>query len=163
MNGRWVILIMLVTGIVIGGGLYYAQVYAYYHRVSLGPGLQMTLVPRGGGKPQVLSVTDFHGVDAPSSPIRLRACFRLAQPLAELEARYQPYRGATPLIAPAWFSCFDARAIGTALKAGRARAFLARAGIAPEVDRVIAVFPDGRAYAWQQLNPAAPKSNSPIE
>ena len=29
------------------------------------------------------------------------------------------------------------------------------AGIAPSIDRVVAVFPDGRAYAWHQISPDA--------
>jgi hypothetical protein len=37
-------------------------------------------------------------------------------------------------------------------KAGEALAFLSEPNIHPGVDRVVAVFPDGRAFAWHQLN-----------
>ncbi len=57
------------------------------------------------------------------------------------------------MTAPGWFDCFDANAIGEALERGEALAFLSQAEIAVGVDRVVAVFPDGRAYAWHQLAP----------
>ena len=60
-----------------------------------------------------------------------------------------------PLTAPGWFDCFDAVAIGEALEKGEAIAFLSQANIHPGVDRVVAVFPDGRAFAWHQLNAAS--------
>ena len=62
-----------------------------------------------------------------------------------------------PTIAPYWFDCFDAKAIGAALEKGEARAFLSQKDIAPQIDRVVAVFPDGRAYAWHQVQPEAPE------
>ena len=46
----------------------------------------------------------------------------------------------------------SAAAIGAALETGEAVAFLSQANSHPGVDRVVAVFPDGRAYAWHQLN-----------
>ncbi len=45
--------------------------------------------------------------------------------------------------------------IGTALERGEALAFLSQSNVHADVDRVVAVFPDGRAYAWTQLSPAA--------
>jgi hypothetical protein len=36
---------------------------------------------------------------------------------------------------------------------------LSQEGIAPDVDRVVAVFADGRAYAWQQFRPGALEGN----
>ena len=62
------------------------------------------------------------------------------------------YPGAEPLIAPRAFDCFDAKAIGRALETGEAQAFLSEPEIRPGVDRVVAIFPDGRGFAWQQLN-----------
>jgi hypothetical protein len=58
---------------------------------------------------------------------------------------------AAPLNAPFWFRCFDARAIGEDLEAGRAEA-VALARDEPEgFDLMLAVYPDGRAYLWRQL------------
>ena len=61
----------------------------------------------------------------------------------------------TPLTAPGWFDCFDAGKIADALDSGEALAFLSQSAVAPQIDRVVAVFPDGRAYAWHQLQPGA--------
>ena len=68
-----------------------------------------------------------------------------------LTETYVVYDRAEPLVAPGWFDCFDAVKIGRALETGEAIAFLSEATIHPDVDRVVAVFPDGRAYAWHQL------------
>ena len=43
---------------------------------------------------------------------------------AMLTETYKTYEGAVPLIAPSWFDCFDATAIGEALEKGEAIAFL---------------------------------------
>ena len=74
-----------------------------------------------------------------------------------LSETYVAYAGATPLVAPGWFDCFDATAIGAAIERGEALAFLSQANVHADVDRVVAVMPDGRAYAWNQLNPSAEK------
>lgn len=160
MNGRIVAGGLVAVAVLMGAGLWYANQYAYYHSVSLGPTLAMTLVPQAGGAPVPLTVAGFRGIDAASSPIRFRACFTVATPLPEIAAHYAPYPGAEPLLAPRWFSCFDARAISLALKSGAAKAFLAERRIAPDVDRVIAVFPDGHGFAWQQLDPSVPQDTS---
>ena len=75
--------------------------------------------------------------------------------LALLTETYRIYEKPTPLIAPSWFSCFNAKQIGADLENGAAVAFLSEENIHPGVDRVIAVYPDGRAFAWQQLNESA--------
>ena len=62
--------------------------------------------------------------------------------------------GAAPLNGPTWFDCFDAEAIGEALANRRGdRLPVGQANIAPQIDRVVAVFADGRAYAWHQVSP----------
>ena len=42
---------------------------------------------------------------------------------------------------------------------GEALAFLSQSDIAPDVDRVVAVFADGRAFAWHQFRPGALEGN----
>ena len=89
---------------------------------------------------------------------RAAARLHMTQPpltQAMLSETYMAYEGATPTVAPGWFGCFDAQAIGAALERGEALAFLSEAGIAPKIDRVVAVFPDGRAFAWHQVSPQA--------
>ena len=100
-------------------------------------------------------MSEFEGIDADSSPLRFRGCFLTPMTLAMLTESFTIYEKPTPLIAPSWFKCFDAEAIGTDLESGKAVAFLSQKNIHPGVDRVVAVYPDGRAYAWQQLNESA--------
>ncbi len=126
--------------------MYWLQVYAFYDRLPETSVLRVTT--ETGVQP--LSLAEFQGIDATSSPLRYRACARLAE-MTEV-AHATPATNPDPLTAPGWFDCFDAEAIGTAIKRGDATAYLSEREIHRGVDRLIAVFPDGRAYAWQQLN-----------
>jgi hypothetical protein len=149
MNGKAIAVIIAATALIAGGLMYYLQVYAFYDRLP--PASVVMLAPRDGAPPQPVDVAGFQGIDASSSPLRYRACFTLPE-AAGLAERYRPYPNAEPLTAPGWFDCFDAAEIGAALESGRAQAFLSQPEIADGVDRVIAVYPDGRAFAWHQLN-----------
>jgi hypothetical protein len=142
----------MVTAIMAGVAMYYLQVYAYYEPVQPASAqAEMQLTTLQGVVEPILS-TGFDGIDSDSSPIRFRACFTTPQSLAMLTETYKTYPAAVPLTAPGWFDCFDAAAIGGALEQGQAIAFLGEENITYGIDRVIAVFDDGRAYAWHQIN-----------
>jgi len=151
-NGKLVAGAIVLTGLVAGIAMYWLQVYAFYEEASFTPGAEIMLTPIIGDQPEVIVANNVTGIDADSSPLRFRACFTTPTSLATLTETYRVYDGATPLLAPGWFDCFDANAIGAALESGEALAFLSQHDIAAGVDRVVAVFPDGRAYAWHQLN-----------
>ena len=157
MNGRIVAGGIVLSGLVAGAAMYWLQVYAYYAPVVFVPGQEIVLTPIGSDLPEAIIAEGVTGIDANSSPLRFRACFTTPLTLATLSETYRIYDRPEPLIAPGWFDCFDAERIGVALEKGEALAFLSQAGIAPGVDRVVAVFPDGRAYAWHQLTPVAAK------
>lgn len=143
----------IVLSALMGGAmLYYTQVYAYYQPVASQPGAEIRLIPVIGDTPEAILAENITGIDGESSPIRFRACFTTPMTLAMLTETYRVYDRAEPLNAPGWFDCFDAAKIGAALETGEAVAFLSETNIHPGVDRVVAVFADGRAYAWQQLN-----------
>lgn len=144
---------LVLTAAVAGAAMYWLQEYAYYVEVDLAGGGGISLTPIAGGPAVAIPAEDLRVIDAGSSPLRFRACFTTPIGLPLLAETYQDYAGPVPLNAPSWFDCFDAAAIGAALEAGQALAFLAKAGIAPQTDRVVAVFPDGRAYAWHQIAP----------
>ena len=131
--------------------MWYLQVYAFYEPVAFQPGQEIRLTPIVSAVPEPIPTEDVTGIDSESSPIRFRACFTTPLSLAMLTETYVAYESPEPLIAPGWFDCFDAMAIGTALETGEALAFLSEPGIHAGVDRVVAVFPDGRAFAWHQL------------
>ncbi|MFM7334393.1 MAG: DUF6446 family protein [Tabrizicola sp.] len=152
MLGKLIVAVIVGTALIAGGVLWYTAERAFYEEVAFQPGAEIRLVPLVGGQPEAIVVSGIEGIDADSSPIKFRACFTTPLSLAMLTETYQPYAGAEPLVAPSGFDCFDAAAIGKALETGEALAFLSEPDIHPGVDRVVAVFGDGRAYAWQQLN-----------
>lgn len=147
--GRILIVAMVALALVAGAVIYWLQVYAFYHAVTFTPGQEMALTPADGGAPVAIAVSGMDAIDADSSPLRFRACFTVDP---DALAGFASYEEATPLNGPGWFTCYEAREIGMALEKGEARAFLSVHDIHPGVDRVVAVFPDGRAFAWHQLN-----------
>lgn len=155
MNGKLVAGFIVIVGAVAGAAMYYLQEYAYYTKAVFKPGAEIALTLISSGQPEAILADGVEGIDADSSPLRFRACFHTPLTQAMLSETYQAYQGAVPLIAPSWFSCFDAAKIGAALESGEALAFLSQSNIAPSIDRVVAVFPDGRAYAWHQIHPGA--------
>lgn len=146
---------LIVTGIAAGALMYWLQVYAFYQPVAFGPGNEIRLTPIGSTIPEVIVADEVEGIDAESSPLRFRACFSTPLSQAMLTETYQIYEDPVPLNGPGWFDCYRAPEIGAALEKGEALAFLSEQNIHPGVDRVVAVFPDGRAFAWHQLQPGA--------
>jgi hypothetical protein len=150
---RLVLLGIAMSALAAGVLLYWLQIYAYYDEVTADQvgGVQLTSLITAA--PEAVMFENYRGIDSDSSPIRYRACFDLGNSQAMLTETYRTYTGATPLIAPGWFDCFDAPAIGAALESGAAIAFMSVENIHYGVDRVIAVMPDGRGFAWHQINP----------
>ena len=95
----------------------------------------------------VYPVTDWQGVDSDSSPLKMRACFVISEPI---EA--PPAFEADPLVGPGWFTCFNAETIAENLATDYAKAYVAARNDPPGFDRIVAVFPGGRAYMWRQLS-----------
>ncbi|WP_342071742.1 DUF6446 family protein [Yoonia algicola] len=141
---------MLLAAAVLGGVLYYQQVYAYYDDVpSNAAAVMLTSVSTGEAEPIV--VQGFQGIDAISSPLRYRACFESTLSLATLTETYEIIDNAEPRVAPRWFDCFDAAQIGADLRTD-AVAFMGVENIEYGIDRIVAIYPDGRGYAWHQIN-----------
>ena len=150
MTGKILAIFIVLTAIISGVAIYWLQLYAFYEDVSADAQLRMTNLVTG--EPELVLYDSFDGIDADSSPLRFRGCFTTTMSLAMLTETYETYEGATPLTAPGWFDCFDADQIGAALETGDAIAFLGERNIQDGVDRVVAIFPDGRGFAWHQLN-----------
>ena len=143
-RGRVVLVGMALVLVGFAAALWWFQTRAWYGEVT---GIEAVTVAG-----REVPVTDWRGIDAASSPIKLRACFRVEPgTLADAPAAEAP----TPLIAPDWFDCFDAGALTAALASGEARAVRAAAGEFDATERLIAVYPDGRAFMWRQLTPEA--------
>jgi hypothetical protein len=146
--GRWIVVAIIGITILFAAGMWYAQTRAYYGRIDSADLVVTT--PTGEVLP--LSHSGFQGVDADTSPLRFRACFTLDEAGMATIARAATHPDAEPLVAPAWFDCYDARALSEAIEMSEARPVMSMHEIARGVDRVFAVFPDGRGYAWHQLN-----------
>ncbi len=152
MTGKILAGVIVAAALLAGAAIYYLQVYAFYERLApTGPN-DVQLTARATGTPEPLAHTGFQAIDAESSPIRYRACFHTDLDPETLAARFTPYADPVPLEAPGWFDCFDAGAIGAALEAGRARAFLGQENIRYGIDRVVAITGAGDGYAWHQIN-----------
>jgi hypothetical protein len=159
LTGAGILTIALAVGLLV----YYMQVFYYYETLPAeGEVVELTMA---NGATAPIAAEDIRAIDANSSPIRYRACFTTPLPLDVLSEAYLPYEAAEPLTAPSWFDCFDAPAIGAALEQGTARAFLGTKNITRGVDRVVAIFPDGRGYVWHQLNDCGEKTydGTPID
>lgn len=141
MNGRFLILGLVIFCATFGATLWYFQIYAYYSEIR---GITEVEVD-GKDRP----VTDYLGVDATSSPLKLRACFKVDWPYEQSD---KFLKKATPLTAPPWFECFKSEQIEKDLKDKKATAILAAINEPDGVDRYIAQYPDGRAFMWHQLN-----------
>jgi hypothetical protein len=147
-SGRWIVVAILGITALFAAGMWYAQTRAYYQTVNSAD----LVITTPGGDVLPLPHADFRGVDAETSPLRFRACFTLDEEGMARIAEAATHMDPVPLVAPAWFDCYDAAELTAAIERSEARAVLSLHEIARGVDRIIAVYPDGRAYAWQQLN-----------
>lgn len=138
MSGRLLMTGLITAALIFGAALWWAQTRGWYREVT---GVEAITIA-GVRTP----VAGYRGVDAASSPLKLRGCF-----LVE-DVEGAPANDPEPLVAPGWFDCFDARAIAADLAAGDARAVLAERGAPAGFDRIVAVYPDGRAFEWRQIN-----------
>ncbi len=141
MNGKYIGIGLLVFTAVFGVLLYYSQYYGHYKTVT---GVTFINVAD-----REIQVTDYNGIDADSSGLKLRGCFTVDP--AAFEGVAVPLNP-TPLTPPDWFVCFDPEQIEADLASGLATAYMAAVNEKDGIDRVVAVYPDGRAYQWRQLN-----------
>ncbi|MGC1506606.1 MAG: DUF6446 family protein [Sulfitobacter sp.] len=155
MNGKIVGIVILISALIAGAGLYYLQIYGFYEAVAKE---EVTLVSLNSEVPEPILFDSFQAIDANSSPIRYRACFTTTQSLAFLTESYVLFDAPPPRNAPAWFDCFDAAAIASEITAGTALTFLGGKNVHYGVDRIVAITDDGRGYVWHELNDCGEKA-----
>ena len=142
--GRVAVVALLAAALAAGGLLWWLQTRAYYDEPVRADEVILTLDGR-----EVALPADLTSIDAASSPLRYRACFVLAGPMTGTPTAPE---FASPTVAPGWFDCFDASAIGADLEAGRALPVLSQADVTYGVDRIAAIYPDGTGRSWHQIN-----------
>jgi len=106
-----------------GIALYYLQVYAYYDEVEVDKVQLTSLI---SGEAEEILFENFKAIDSNSSPVRYRACYETPSSLAMLTETFVIYDEAEPLVAPSWFDCFDADALGADLEVGTSTPMVAR-------------------------------------
>ena len=158
MIGKLIAVLIVGLMIVVGGALYYLQVYAYYDTVPATGANDVQMIGQVSGVPEPVAHGDFQAIDSESSPIRYRACFTTPLTLDEARARYVAAPNIAPRNAPVWFDCFDAAALGAGLDAGAAVSFVGIKNIHYGVDRIVAITDDGRGFIWHELNDCGEKA-----
>ena len=153
--GKFMAGTIVVAALTAGVGIWYAQERAFYEPVS-GEQAQLVLTSVATGQPEPFLATNVQAIDSASSPIRFRACFETTLSQALLTETYEVFDRAVPLVAPDQFDCFDARAIGEALENEEAIAFMGHKHIEYGIDRVVAIFPDGRGWSNDTRRALAP-------
>ena len=124
-------------------GLWMRQTFDYQ------PVEGLTEISIGG---QSFEVRDYVGVDNPDAPSRLRGCFTVLDPEGAVAAG-TPAPGFEPFAAPDGFDCWRPKEMHEDLLAGRATALIAEVakGRAANFERIVVVYPDGRAYQQRRL------------
>ena len=145
MNGKLLAGLLVGFALIFGVALWWFQTRAWYAEVT---GVESVSV-QGSDLP----VVNYRGIDADTSPLKLRACFRIRDGVApDAMAHFPLAQGATPLRAPDWFDCFDAEWMAAQIEAGPLRPVLAEANVPYGFDRYVATMPDGRGWMWRQMN-----------
>jgi len=155
---RLAIVAILGSGLLAGIGMTYLQNYAGWAELD---GDQVGIVQLQSvvtGELEPITAENIKGLDTVQDGVRLsgalsfRACFTTPRSIATLTETFVIADDAEPLTSPRWFDCYDAREVGRALETGDAVAFKGAENISYGVDRMVAVFPDGRGFVWHQLN-----------
>lgn len=141
MNGKILVISLIIFTFVFSAALYYFQVFAFYKRAD-----GLASIEAFG---DIIPVQNYRGIDSDTSGLKLRGCFDVdPQEFTEFPSLSR----ATPLSAPFWFNCFDHIKIQKAIDLGYAKAFLVSENEKDGIDRIVAVYPNGIAFQWRQLN-----------
>ncbi|MCT4611519.1 MAG: DUF6446 family protein [Pelagimonas sp.] len=160
MTGKILAGFIVVFSLIFGAAVYYMQVYHYYDEVKANGSNDVTLLSLTSGAPEPILYEGFQAIDAESSPIRYRACFTTSMSIPMLTETYELYtkQDPAPRNAPYWFDCFDSKAIGADIEAGRALVFTSQHNLYYGIDRVVAITDDGRGYIWHEINDCGDKA-----
>lgn len=152
MSGKIIAIFFALLILIAGGGMYYLQVYYFYREVPQAEYPTSLSMAVQDGAAIELPVSDYRAIRSISTPIGNRAC--LVTDAALLDG--QPaYDHPTPTAAPRWFGCFDYAQLTKDIESGATKTYLVQKNVAPKIDSVLAVYPDGRAFEWRQQNEEA--------
>jgi len=140
--GRIATALLLGVSAATGLFLWYVVNYGHYETAGISEATGL----------EEFGIREFTAIKGKASPLKFKACFSASASSEAISSHYSVYEYPVPLVAPGWFDCFDAAKIGKALESGEAQAYLVQDNVRDGIDRVAAVFPDGRAFAWHQVN-----------
>ncbi len=139
MKGRTLTIGFLIFLLIFAGGLYYANSYAYYQKSNF----DEHIIQTDSGQ---IKLTNVEKIDALTSPLKIRIC------ADKIDGHgLKPAENPTPLVAPAWFECFDAAQITKGIEAGTIQTFVANKNKPWGFDALIST--DGqKSWYWRQFN-----------
>ncbi len=138
MQGRTLFIGFFIFLAIFAAGLFYSINFAHYSSANYA-----THEIAG------LEVSNYREIDGTSSPIKFRACFDLPEGTVLYG---ESDENATPLVAPYWFDCFDAKTLQDDINNEQVRAIAYKNNEPFGTTSYIVVYPDGHAFAWRQLN-----------
>ncbi|MCF6305724.1 MAG: DUF6446 family protein [Rhodobacteraceae bacterium] len=141
MSGKTLIIGMGVFLTIFTVALYLTQIYGFYQKVNDLPSIMV--------EGREVAVDNYVGLDADSSGLKLRGCFNVDP--AEFDG-VTLHNAAIPLGTPKWFDCYDPAQIHADIKSGASIAYSVAVNELDGLDRIVVVYPDGRAYQWRQIN-----------
>lgn len=110
----------------------------------------ISLTPVNGGVPEEILLDGLSATSDNALPESLWACFETPLSMGLLTESYEVTEDVTPTNPVSSLPCFDAKNVVAAITDGEAVAFVGERDVWPGVDRVVAVYQDGRAVAWNQ-------------
>lgn len=110
------------------------------------------LVPLIGDGPEEIATGLVKTTGDPTVPLSFHGCFDMPQSFGLLTETFETAEPSNPENIPGGLACFNAEQLIEDLKIGNAIAFWGERNITQGVDRVVAVYDDGRAFVWHQTN-----------
>jgi hypothetical protein len=118
---------------------------------GIGPvDVTIALTPVGGGLAKEILLDGLSATSDNTMPESLWACFETPLSMGLLTESYEVTEDVAPTNPVSALQCFDADEVKNAISTGQVVAFVGERDVWPGVDRVVAVYLDGRAVAWNQ-------------
>lgn len=118
---------------------------------GIGPmDVTISMTPVNGGVPEEILLDELAVTSDNALPESMWACFTTPLSMGLLTESYEVTEDVAPTNPVSSLPCFDADNVVSAISAGQAVAFVGERDVWPGVDRVVAVYQDGRAVAWNQ-------------
>tara|TARA_R110002096_G_C14653362_1_gene726648 strand:- start:806 stop:1681 length:876 start_codon:yes stop_codon:yes gene_type:complete len=110
----------------------------------------LNLTPIMGGAPEEMSIIGKPNVAFSTDAKFYFACFYTSMKIDLLRETYQISDDALPTKPLSDMACYDQGQIAMDVASGAALSLVGERNIIDGIDRIIAVYPDGRAFAWHQ-------------